>query len=72
MSWWACSHTVYSDEFLGEDMLHMTDRSYECLAIRLADLIPALSRRDGSPPHPDEQPPLQGASMPAAALPTGS
>jgi hypothetical protein len=72
MSWWANSHTLYTHEPLDEDALHMTNRSYECSAIRLADLVPALSRKDGSPPFPDEQPPLQGTSMPAAALPAGS
>jgi hypothetical protein len=35
MTWWASSRTLYPDELLGEDALHMADRSYECLAIRL-------------------------------------
>ena len=44
MSWWANSGALYPDEILGEDELHMTDRSYECLAIRIADIVPALAR----------------------------
>jgi acyl-CoA thioesterase I len=42
MTWWLDSRTLFVDELLGADALHMTDRSYECLAIRVADLIPAL------------------------------
>jgi hypothetical protein len=49
----ASSYTLYSDELLAEDMLHMTDRSYECSAIRLADrkddCSPALAGRSYLP-----------------------
>ncbi len=54
MSWWLGSGTLYRDEMLGGDAFHMTDRSYECLAIRIADLIPALSQ--GIVPRPHTRP----------------
>jgi acyl-CoA thioesterase-1 len=43
MSWWIDSGTLYRDEVIGGDELHMTDRSYECLAIRVADVVPGLA-----------------------------
>jgi acyl-CoA thioesterase-1 len=72
MTWWASSRTLYPDELLGEDALHMADRSYECLAIRLVDLIPALSLENGLRPRPDEQPKLRGSSRSDAPLLAGS
>ncbi len=44
MTWWLDSRTLFPDELLGGDALHMSDRSYECLAIRIADLVPALAQ----------------------------
>ncbi|WP_159718702.1 hypothetical protein [Geminicoccus flavidas] len=50
----------------------MTNRSYECLTIRLADLVLALSRVGDPPRRLDEQPMLQGRSLPGAPLSAGS
>jgi lysophospholipase L1-like esterase len=57
MSWWISSGSLYEDEVVGADQLHMTNRSYECLGIRMADVIPGLA--EGLVPRPR-------AAMPAA------
>ena len=42
LEWWETSGTLYPDEIIGPDALHMTDLSYECFARRIADEVPSL------------------------------
>jgi acyl-CoA thioesterase-1 len=49
LEWWEASGSLYPDETIGEDALHMTDLSYECLARRIADEVPALVAATGKP-----------------------
>ena len=44
LEWWETSGTLYPDEIIGPDALHMTDLSYECFARRIADEMPAKVR----------------------------
>jgi acyl-CoA thioesterase-1 len=47
LEWWANSGTLQPDQIIGRDALHMTDLSYECLARRIADEVPALMAATG-------------------------
>jgi acyl-CoA thioesterase-1 len=49
LEWWETSGSLYPDQTIGEDALHMTDLSYECLARRIADAVPALVAAAGEP-----------------------
>jgi lysophospholipase L1-like esterase len=42
LEWWETSGTLYPDEIIGPDALHMTNLSYECFARRIADEVPAM------------------------------
>jgi hypothetical protein len=42
LEWWETSGTLYPDEIIGPDALHMTNLSYECFARRIADEVPSL------------------------------
>ncbi len=42
LEWWEASGTLYPDEIIGPDALHMTNLSYECFARRIADEVPSL------------------------------
>jgi lysophospholipase L1-like esterase len=42
LEWWESSGTLYPDEIIGPDALHMTNLSYECFARRIADEVPSL------------------------------
>ena len=42
LEWWETSGTLYPDEIIGPDALHMTNLSYECFARRIADEMPSL------------------------------
>jgi lysophospholipase L1-like esterase len=50
LDWWESSETLYPDEIIGPDALHMTDLSYECFARRIAD----EDAGHGGRPGPDE------------------
>lgn len=47
LEWWEGSKSLYPDEIIGPDALHMTDLSYECFARRIADEVPALAAATG-------------------------
>jgi lysophospholipase L1-like esterase len=47
LEWWDSSESLYPDEIIGPDALHMTDLSYECFARRIADEVPALAAATG-------------------------
>jgi hypothetical protein len=47
LEWWETSGTLYPDEIIGPDALHMTNLSYECFARRIADEMPALAAATG-------------------------
>lgn len=42
MRHWREAGVIPADRMIGPDGLHMTDSSYRCLAVRLAELMPAL------------------------------
>jgi len=78
LDWWESSKTLYPDEIIGPDALHMTDLSYECFARRIADEMPAMvaatgltkarERGPGGPPANMPGTPA-GPDGPAAAVP---
>jgi acyl-CoA thioesterase I len=70
MTWWLDSRTLFPDEVLGGDALHMSDRSYECLATRIADLIPALvPPQGGQITSPPQSPLAASPEQPQVHLP---
>jgi lysophospholipase L1-like esterase len=75
MLFWLTSGAFTRDALLGPDGLHMTDASYRCLAVRLADLFPAagIATPDAAPsPARTRGDRLREAAPPVETIPVSA
>lgn len=76
MQYWRDAKVMAPTDIVGPDGLHMTDASYRCLAVQLAEMVPTITdlpvpSRPGSKDQPTVASAVMPGIVPAAATVTG-